>query len=100
MAIVRDDDVRSGDPRIEGSRITVFDVKRRVVDNDEDPHVVAGEYDISLENLYAALSYYYGHREELQEREQAFLESRRDGERRTRELLDGIEGGEPVERAE
>jgi uncharacterized protein (DUF433 family) len=87
MTIVRDEGVRAGDPRIEGSRITVFDVKRRVVDNGEDAHVVAGEYDVSLADLYDALSYYDEHRDDLsaQERERAAL--REKGERRTADLL-------------
>lgn len=86
--IVRDDDVRSGDPRIEGTRITVLDVKRRVIDADEDPHVVAGEYDLAIADLFRALAYYYDHRDELERREREAAAARRDGERRTRELLE------------
>ena len=68
-SIVATDDIRSGDPRIEGTRITVLDVKRRVIDNDEDPHVVAGEYDVSMADLFHALAYYYDHREEFERSE-------------------------------
>ena len=89
--IVRDDDVRSGDPRIEGTRITVLDVKRRVIDCDEDPHVVAGEYDVSMAELFSALAYYYDHRDELTAREREADRARREGERRTRELLEDAE---------
>jgi uncharacterized protein (DUF433 family) len=89
MTTVRDD-VRSGDPRIDRSRITVFDVKRCVVDNDEDPHVVAGEYEIPLEDLYAALARYYEHCEALQEREPEFLDAHREGGRRSRELFESV----------
>lgn len=92
-AIVRDEGIRSGDPRIEGSRITVLDVKRRVIDAGEDPHVVAGEYDLSMADLFRALAYYYDHRDELAEREQEAASARRDGERRTRELLERTEPG-------
>lgn len=100
--IVRDDDVRSGDPRIEGTRITVLDVKRRVIDEDEDPHVVAGEYGISLAELFSALAYYYERREAFEDREQESLAARREGERRTRELVEDVEQDErgPAERAE
>lgn len=56
-AIVHDEEIRSGDPRIEGTRITVLDVKRRVIDAAEDPHVVAGEYYISMASLFTALAY-------------------------------------------
>jgi uncharacterized protein (DUF433 family) len=88
-AIVSDDAVRSGDPRIEDTRITVLDIKRRVIDAGEDPHVVAGEYDISMADLFRALAYYYDHREEFREREAAT--AHREGERRTRELASDAE---------
>lgn len=89
--IVRDDDIRSGDPRIDGTRITVFDIKRRVIDNTEDPHVVAGEYDLSMADLFSALAYYYDHREDAKEREREADETRRAGERLTRELIEGVD---------
>lgn len=92
-AIVCDDDVRSGDPRIEGTRIAVLDVKQRVIDNGDDPHVVAGEYQISMADLFHALAYYYDHREEFREREREADEARREGERKTRELLERVERG-------
>ena len=93
-AIVRDDDVRSGDPRIEGTRITVLDIKRRVIDNEADPHVVAGEYDVSMADLFRALAYYYDHRDELESREREAAAARRDGERRTGELLEHEKRGD------
>lgn len=95
--IVHDDDIRGGDARIEGSRITVLDVKRRVVDEDDDPHVVAGEYDLSLGDLFRALAYYYDNREEMEQRERERASIRAEGERRTRELLEAVESGETVE---
>lgn len=91
--IIRDDDVRSGDPRIEGTRITVLDVKRRVIDNDEDAHIVAGEYDVSMADVFHALAYYYDHRDELAKREREADVTRRDGELRTRELVEQVESG-------
>lgn len=93
-AIVSDQDIRSGDPRIEGTRITVLDIKRRVIDNDEDPHVVAGEYDIPVADLFRALTYYYDHREELEAIEREVDAYRREGERRTSDLVDQAERGE------
>ena len=99
--IVSDEDIRSGDPRIEGTRITVLDIKRRVVDNDEDSHVVAGEYDLSVSAVFYALSHYYDHREAFQAREQDADRRRREGERRTREQLDLADGrSEPAEEAD
>ena len=92
--IVTDDAVRSGDPRIEDTRITVLDVKRRVIDAGENAHVVAGEYDVSVADLFRALAYYYDHRDEFQEREREAAAARREGERRTRELVGGAEAGE------
>jgi uncharacterized protein (DUF433 family) len=100
-SVVSDDDIRSGSPRIEGTRITVLDIKRRVVDNDEDPHVVAGEYAVSVGDVFHALAHYYDHREEFQSRERDAERRRRDGERRTRERLgladEGIESAEEAD---
>lgn len=93
-AIVRDEGVRSGDPRIEGTRITVLDFKRRVIDNAEDPHIIAGEYDLSMAALFSALAYYYDHRDELEGREHEADAARREGERRIRDLIDHAESGE------
>lgn len=85
-AIVSDDAVRSGDPCIEDTRITVLDIKRRIIDADKDPHVVAGEYGVSMADLFRALAYYSDHRDALREREREAAAARREGERRTREL--------------
>jgi len=62
-SIVQDNAIRSGDPRVEGTRITVLDIKRRVIDGEEDPHVVAGECGTSMVDLFGALRYYYQHRD-------------------------------------
>lgn len=85
--ITQDDDIRGGSPRIEGTRITIMDIKRRVIDHEEDPHVVAGEYDISMSDLFTALAYYYDHREAFAEQEQDFATARLEGERRTQAVL-------------
>lgn len=87
MSIVSDEEIRSGTPRIDGTRITVLDVKRRVIDGGEDPHIVAGEYDISMSELFRALAYYYDHREEFAEQEQAYARDRRAGEQRIQEQI-------------
>jgi uncharacterized protein (DUF433 family) len=92
-SIVRDDDVRSGAPRIAGTRITVLDVKRRVIDEDEDPHVVAGEYALSMADLFRALAYYYDNRETFERREQADTARRQQGEQRTRERMEEADLG-------
>src|SRR5687767_13139239 len=57
--------VAGGRPRIAGHRITVQNVviwhERLGLSADE----IAAEYDVSLADVYAALAYYYDHREEL-----------------------------------
>jgi uncharacterized protein (DUF433 family) len=57
--------VAGGKPRIAGHRITVQDIavwhERLGLSADE----IATEYDLSLADIYAALAYYYDHREEI-----------------------------------
>lgn len=57
--------VAGGKPRIAGHRITVHDVvvwhERLGLSADE----IASEYGLSLADVYAALAYYYDHREEI-----------------------------------
>lgn len=96
--IVRDEDVRSGQPRIDGTRVTVLDCKRRVIDEGEDPHVVAGEYDVSMAALFTALAYYYEHRDAFEEREAEYAAARSEGEQRTAERL--ASAGDRAEQAE
>lgn len=74
------------------TRITVLDIKRRVIDEGGDPHVVAGEYDVSMASLFTALAYYYDHRDEFADREREFATARTEGERRTQELLSDTVG--------
>ena len=91
-SIVRDESIRSGEPRLEGTRIAVRDIKRRVIDAEEDPHVVAGEYGISMAECFGALAHYYEHRDAFEDDERAAERMRRDGERRTRKLVDELRG--------
>jgi uncharacterized protein (DUF433 family) len=57
--------VAGGKPRIAGHRITVQDIviwhERLGRSADE----IAAEHDISLSDVYAALAYYYDHRDDL-----------------------------------
>ena len=94
-SIIRDEAIRSGEPRVEGTRITVRDLKRRVIDADEDPHVVAGEYEISMADLFSALAHYYEHRDAFEGDEWEAERTRRDGERQTRALVDELRGESP-----
>ena len=97
--IVRDEEIRSGQPRLDGTRITVLDLKRRVIDAGDDPHVVAGEYEIGLADLFGALAYYYDNRERFAEREREAAVARREGEAATGELLRDIDGQDATEQA-
>ena len=65
MSIVRDDDVLGGEPRIAETRVGVRHVAARVIDADQSPAYVADQLDVSLASVYEALSYYYGHIEEM-----------------------------------
>jgi len=75
--IVRTKDVCGGKPRIAGHRITVQDIavwyERMGWSVDE----IASEYDLSLADVYAALAYYFAHRERIDrsiEESKAFVE--------------------------
>jgi uncharacterized protein (DUF433 family) len=65
--IVSTEDVLSGAPRIEGTRIGVHHIARRVIDGDEEPAVVASDYDLSLADVHRALTYYYDHPEKMRQ---------------------------------
>ena len=63
--IEQTDGICGGKPRIVGHRITVQDV---VVWHERQGWSVdqlASEYDLSLADVYAALAYYFAHREEI-----------------------------------
>lgn len=67
MSITRDEDVLGGEPRIEGTRVGVRHVAARVVDADRSPAHVADQLDVSLSEVYEALSYYYAHVDEMRQ---------------------------------
>lgn len=75
MSIVRDDDVLGGEPRIEGTRVGVRHVATLVVDTGKSPAYVADQLDLSMSDVYAALSYYYDNIEEIREIEAANQEA-------------------------
>lgn len=70
--------VRSGKPCIAGRRITVADI---VVWHEwlgQSADVIATEHDLTLADVYAALAYYFDHRDEIDQSiqdSQAFAES-------------------------
>ncbi len=70
-------DVAGGKPRIAGRRITVQNIaiwhEYMGLSADE----IASEYDLSLGNIYAALAYYFDHRDEIEQQiaeDSAFVE--------------------------
>lgn len=69
MTITRDDDVLGGEPRIDGTRVSVRHVASRMIDGGQSPALVADQLDVSLAEVYEALSYYYSNIEEIREYE-------------------------------
>ena len=65
--IVKTEDVLGGEPRIRGTRVGVRHVAARTIDGDQSPAYVADQLEISLSEVYEALSYYYDNLEELRE---------------------------------
>jgi uncharacterized protein (DUF433 family) len=58
------------EPHIQGSRITVRDVKSRVEDRGLSPERVAERYDLDLAAVYQALAYYHSSPAEMRTVEQ------------------------------
>jgi uncharacterized protein (DUF433 family) len=73
-------DVAGGKPRITGRRITVQNIavwhEYMGLSADE----IASEYDLSLGDVYAALAYYFDHRDQIERQiaeDEAFVEALR-----------------------
>lgn len=64
--IVTTPNVRSGKPHIAGRRITVSDVAIWHEHIELTPRQIAADYDLSLAEVYAALTYYHTHRDEIE----------------------------------
>jgi uncharacterized protein (DUF433 family) len=58
-------DVGGGKPRVAGRRITVQDVVIWHERLNQSADEIANEHGLSLAEIYAALSYYYDHREDV-----------------------------------
>lgn len=56
--------VAGGKPRIAGHRITVQDIVVRHERMGRSADEICAEYDLTLADVYAALAYYFDHREE------------------------------------
>lgn len=74
--IVASEDVLSGKPRVEGTRIGVHTVYERYARGSTEPTETAVDYDLSVAAVHAALAYAYANIEEI-----------RAIERRTAEML-------------
>jgi uncharacterized protein (DUF433 family) len=58
-------EVRSGKPRIAGTRITVADIAIMYLRMGQSLELIAGKYDLAPAAVYAAMGYYYDHRDEI-----------------------------------
>jgi uncharacterized protein (DUF433 family) len=61
-------EVRSGKPRIAGTRIAVEDVAVMHLKLGYSLIEIAGKYDLSLASVYAAMAYYFDHRDGIDRR--------------------------------
>lgn len=59
--------VRGGRPCIAGTGLRVSDIVMALLFRYETPSEIAVNYEISMAQVYAALSYYYEHKSELDE---------------------------------
>jgi uncharacterized protein (DUF433 family) len=60
--------VRSGKPRIAGTRITVADVAIMYLRMGQSLEEIAGKYELSLASVHAAMAFYYDNRPEIDQR--------------------------------
>lgn len=67
--IVQTEDVLHGEPRIEGRRLSVRRLKSLVEDHGRSAEDVAAMHNLDVADVYAALTYYHEHRDEMAERE-------------------------------
>ncbi|MEE3718400.1 DUF433 domain-containing protein [Tumidithrix elongata RA019] len=63
-------DVRGGKPCISGTRIAVEDVALMHLKMNYSLAEIAGKYDLKIASVYAAIAYYFDHREEIDRRSQ------------------------------
>lgn len=88
--------VRSGKPRIAGTRITVADLVIMYLRMGQSLEEIAGKYQLSLAAVYAAIAFYYDHKalidQQIQD-DEAFVEAfMRNNPSRLQEKLKGLRG--------
>ncbi len=88
---------RGGRPRIKGTRITVEDIVVMHLRLGQSLEEVAGNFDLPLAAVHAAMAYYYDHRAEIEksiEDDAAFAEAfRRNNPSPLREKLKALTRG-------
>jgi uncharacterized protein (DUF433 family) len=70
--------VRGGKPRIAGTRMTVADIATLYLRMGQSLDLIAGKYNLPLASVYAAMAYYYDHRDEIEQsiqEDEAFADS-------------------------
>lgn len=65
--IVSTNDILGGAPRIDGRRIGVHHIAKRVLDAGQSPEQVAADYGLDIADVYRALVYYYDHADEMRQ---------------------------------
>ncbi|WP_136687857.1 DUF433 domain-containing protein [Halorhabdus amylolytica] len=63
--IVSTAEVLDGAPRIDGRRIGVHHIAKRIIDAGESTEQVAADYDLDIADVYRALVYYYDNPDEM-----------------------------------
>jgi uncharacterized protein (DUF433 family) len=63
--IVSDENIRNGQPCVEGTGVRVMDIALAKIAHAQDAEGIAEWYDLSLPQVYAALAYYYEHKEAM-----------------------------------
>ncbi len=63
--IVSDTTIRDGQPVVSGTRIRVSDIVASHLYRGQNPDELAVNFKLSLGQVYAALAYYYQHKDEL-----------------------------------
>lgn len=63
--IVSDSGIAFGKPRIVGTRFTVKDVVINHLHNGMPLELIAADFDVPLAGVYAAMTYYYDHKSEI-----------------------------------
>src|SRR6266852_967076 len=88
---------RGGKPRIAGTRITVADIVLMHRRLGRALKEISGTYDLPLAAVYAAMAYYYDHKDEIDgdlDQEQAIAEAfRENNPSRLREKLQALSHG-------